>query len=171
MLQMSEMGIENMIKFNEGFRKGVYVYNGSVTNKHLAKTFNLPYKNIDLVMAALSEKATDVSYNQIRPGILVNASSGEEPVDHQAFLFGQWRCKVHRDRPGELFRIAPSQSEHFKPHQFVATFSCIVQSHILFNMFVLKAWKFPRITGVASASHTISSQEWEPAHSSWDSRI
>lgn len=57
MLQMSEMGgIENMVRYNEGFRKGVYVYNGSVTNEHLAKTFNLPYKDLDLVMAASLRK-------------------------------------------------------------------------------------------------------------------
>lgn len=57
MLEMSEMGgIENMIRYNEGFRNGVYVYNGNVTNEHLAKTFELPYKDLDLLMAASLRK-------------------------------------------------------------------------------------------------------------------
>jgi alanine dehydrogenase len=55
---MSEIGgIENMIKWNDGFRYGVYVYNGHVTNEYLAKTYKLPYRDIGLVMAAMSKKS------------------------------------------------------------------------------------------------------------------
>ena len=57
-LGMSEIGgIENMIKWNDGFRNGVYVYNGHVTNEYLAKTYKLPYRDIGLVMAAMSKKS------------------------------------------------------------------------------------------------------------------
>jgi alanine dehydrogenase len=46
-------GIENMLRRDAGVRNGVYVYNGILTNKFLGETFNLPYKDIDLLMAAL----------------------------------------------------------------------------------------------------------------------
>lgn len=48
-----EGGIENMLRRDAGVRNGVYVYNGILTNKFLGETFNLPYKDIDLLMAAL----------------------------------------------------------------------------------------------------------------------
>jgi alanine dehydrogenase len=44
-------GIENYIKNSKSFRKGVYVYNGILTNSALAEKFNLPYKDIDLLLA------------------------------------------------------------------------------------------------------------------------
>jgi alanine dehydrogenase len=44
-------GIENYIKNSKSFRKGVYVYNGILTNSTLAEKFNLPYKDIDLLLA------------------------------------------------------------------------------------------------------------------------
>ena len=44
-------GIENYIKSSKSFRKGVYVYNGILTNATLADKFNLPYKDIDLLLA------------------------------------------------------------------------------------------------------------------------
>ncbi len=47
-----EGGIESMLRKNEGVRNGVYIYNGSVTNKDLAEMFKLPYKDINLIMAA-----------------------------------------------------------------------------------------------------------------------
>jgi alanine dehydrogenase len=46
-------GIENMIRKHKGFRNGVYMYNGSLTNQYLAKSLGLPYKDLDLLMAAL----------------------------------------------------------------------------------------------------------------------
>jgi alanine dehydrogenase len=44
-------GIENYIKNSKSFRKGVCVYNGILTNATLADKFNLPYKDIDLLLA------------------------------------------------------------------------------------------------------------------------
>lgn len=44
-------GIDNYIKNSKGFRKGVYLYNGILTNSALAEKFNLPYKDIDLLLA------------------------------------------------------------------------------------------------------------------------
>ncbi|MGE5394706.1 MAG: alanine dehydrogenase [Candidatus Saccharibacteria bacterium] len=44
-------GIDNYIKDSKGFRKGVYIYNGILTNAALAERFNLPYKDLDLLMA------------------------------------------------------------------------------------------------------------------------
>jgi alanine dehydrogenase len=44
-------GIDNYIKNSKSFRKGVYVYNGILTNSTLAEKFNLPYKEIDLLLA------------------------------------------------------------------------------------------------------------------------
>jgi alanine dehydrogenase len=44
-------GIENYIKNSKSFRKGVYIYNGILTNSTLAEKVNLPYKDIDLLLA------------------------------------------------------------------------------------------------------------------------
>lgn len=44
-------GIDNYIKSSTSFRKGVYIYNGILTNSALAEKFNLPYKDIDLLLA------------------------------------------------------------------------------------------------------------------------
>lgn len=48
-----EGGIDMMLRRDSGVRHGVYVYNGILTNKFLGETFNLPYKDIDLLMAAI----------------------------------------------------------------------------------------------------------------------
>lgn len=45
-------GIENLIKSDACFMQGVYIYNGTITNKYIGETFNLPYQNIELLMAA-----------------------------------------------------------------------------------------------------------------------
>ncbi len=45
-------GIEKMVKKNTGLRHGVYMYRGTITNKILGEAFSLPYKDIDLLMAA-----------------------------------------------------------------------------------------------------------------------
>jgi alanine dehydrogenase len=47
-----EGGINNVLRRDKGVRHGVYIYNGILTNKYLGETFNLPYKDIDLMMAA-----------------------------------------------------------------------------------------------------------------------
>ncbi len=48
-----EGGCVNLIKNEMGFRNGVYILNGTLTNPILGEAFNLPYKEIDLLMAAL----------------------------------------------------------------------------------------------------------------------
>jgi len=49
----SEGGIETLIKSDYGVRQGVYLLNGTVTNLAISKTYNLPFQDIDLLMAAL----------------------------------------------------------------------------------------------------------------------
>ncbi len=45
-------GCASLIKRDLGFRHGVYLYNGTLTNESLGEVFNLPYKDIDLLFAA-----------------------------------------------------------------------------------------------------------------------
>lgn len=45
-------GIEDYVFTKEGFRAGVYCYNGGVTNQHIAKKFGMRYKDLGLLMAA-----------------------------------------------------------------------------------------------------------------------
>lgn len=52
LLQMGdEGGFENLLRKDPGVRNGVYLYNGVLTNQYLAETFNLPFKDINLLMA------------------------------------------------------------------------------------------------------------------------
>ncbi|WP_423130395.1 alanine dehydrogenase [Gaoshiqia sp. Z1-71] len=44
-------GIQNYIKDNKGFRKGIYIYNGILTNNDLGEKLNIPSKDIDLLLA------------------------------------------------------------------------------------------------------------------------
>jgi alanine dehydrogenase len=46
-------GIESMIKSYSGIQNGVYIYKGVLTNKYLAETFSLPYKDINLLLMAM----------------------------------------------------------------------------------------------------------------------
>lgn len=48
-----EGGVENMLRTDVGVRNGVYLYNGTLTNQVLGDMFKLPYKDINLLMAAL----------------------------------------------------------------------------------------------------------------------
>ncbi len=53
LLQMAEVGgVSEMIFSHKWFMKGVYTYRGSLTNVHLARKFNLKYKDLNLLMAA-----------------------------------------------------------------------------------------------------------------------
>jgi len=45
-------GITNQLKEDIGFRNGVYIYNGILTNDIIGKRFGLPSKDMDLLMAA-----------------------------------------------------------------------------------------------------------------------
>ena len=48
-----EGGCESIIKRKSGFRNGVYLLNGTLTKRVLGEAFKLPYKDIDLLTAAL----------------------------------------------------------------------------------------------------------------------
>jgi alanine dehydrogenase len=45
-------GIERFLKRDAGVRNGVYIYNGILTNKFIGESLNIPYKDLDLLMAA-----------------------------------------------------------------------------------------------------------------------
>jgi alanine dehydrogenase len=47
-----EGGIDEMLWKNKAVRKGVYLYRGSVTNRYVSESTKLPYKDLDLLMAA-----------------------------------------------------------------------------------------------------------------------
>jgi alanine dehydrogenase len=44
-------GVNNYIKTSRGFRKGVYIYHGILTNSDIGNLFNIPAKEIDLLLA------------------------------------------------------------------------------------------------------------------------
>ena len=46
-----EGGFESLVRKDGGVRNGVYLYNGVLTNQYLAETFNLPFKDINLLVA------------------------------------------------------------------------------------------------------------------------
>lgn len=46
-----EGGIDNMLKNDHGVRHGVFLFNGTITNPFISKYFNLPFQDIDLLMA------------------------------------------------------------------------------------------------------------------------
>lgn len=51
--QIAEVGgVDDMIFSHKWFMKGVYCYRGALTNVHLARKFNLKYKDLNLLMAA-----------------------------------------------------------------------------------------------------------------------
>ena len=45
-------GIVNMLKSDIGVRQGVYLFNGTLTNQYIGESFQLPYQDIELLMAA-----------------------------------------------------------------------------------------------------------------------
>lgn len=48
----AEGGIESLIKKDFGVRQGTYLFNGTITNLAISKAFNLPFQDIELLMAA-----------------------------------------------------------------------------------------------------------------------
>lgn len=53
LLQTESAGsIERMIYRNKGFRHGVYIYKGSLTNHHLSQRFHLKYTDLDLLLTS-----------------------------------------------------------------------------------------------------------------------
>jgi len=52
-MQISDAGgIEDMIFSHKWFMKGVYAHRGGLTNMHLARKYNLPFKDLNLLIAA-----------------------------------------------------------------------------------------------------------------------
>jgi len=45
-------GVDNLLKRDYGVRQGVYIYNGLITNLPISRHFNLPFQDLDLLMAA-----------------------------------------------------------------------------------------------------------------------
>ncbi len=53
LLEMGDLGgTKRYLKEERGFRKGIYIYNGILTNGFLGNYFNIPFKDIDLLLAA-----------------------------------------------------------------------------------------------------------------------
>ncbi|MDH5609340.1 MAG: alanine dehydrogenase [Cyclobacteriaceae bacterium] len=53
LLQIADAGgVEEMMFSHSWFTKGVYAYKGSLTNLHLARKYNMGYKDLSLLMAA-----------------------------------------------------------------------------------------------------------------------
>jgi len=48
-----EGGFDSIVRKDSGLRNGVYIYNGILTNQFLGEEFNLPFKDINLLMAAI----------------------------------------------------------------------------------------------------------------------
>ena len=42
-----------MLKIDYGIRRGVYLFNGTLTKPYIGEYFNLPYQDIELLIAAL----------------------------------------------------------------------------------------------------------------------
>jgi len=54
LLRMGEAGdIHHYILRDKPFSQGVYVYNGALTNKNIADTFSLPFRDLDLLTSVL----------------------------------------------------------------------------------------------------------------------
>jgi alanine dehydrogenase len=45
-------GIDNYLRISPGVRNGVYIYNGIITHKYIGEAYNIPYKDLDLLIAA-----------------------------------------------------------------------------------------------------------------------
>jgi len=53
-LQIAEEGgVEQLLRSNEGFRSGVYIFNGVITDKEIGESFNMSYRNLELLLAVL----------------------------------------------------------------------------------------------------------------------
>ena len=53
LMNIAEYGsVDRMLKQDAGFRKGIYIYNGMLTNKFLGDFFKIPSKDINLLLAA-----------------------------------------------------------------------------------------------------------------------
>ncbi len=48
-----EGGFDSVVRKDAGIRNGIYIYNGVLTSQFLGETFNLPFKDINLLMASI----------------------------------------------------------------------------------------------------------------------
>ncbi|MBL7902859.1 MAG: alanine dehydrogenase [Bacteroidia bacterium] len=48
-----EGGFDGIVRKDAGLRNGVYIYNGILTNQYLGELFSIPFKDINLLMAAI----------------------------------------------------------------------------------------------------------------------
>ncbi len=48
-----EGGVDDCVRNTHSIRSGIYLYKGMLTNKYLADNFKLPYKDLDLLLAAI----------------------------------------------------------------------------------------------------------------------
>ena len=46
-------GVVELIRSHSGFRNGVYIYKGILTNEVLGKVFDLKYKDINLILPGI----------------------------------------------------------------------------------------------------------------------
>ncbi|HRY99083.1 MAG TPA: alanine dehydrogenase, partial [Bacteroidales bacterium] len=54
MLQVGESGgVEALLRSDYNLRQGVYLFNGSATNRWISEHYDLPFSDIGLLMAAL----------------------------------------------------------------------------------------------------------------------
>jgi len=52
-LELSDnTNIASFLRHNIGLRRGTYIYNGILTNEYIARNLDIPFKDIDLIMAA-----------------------------------------------------------------------------------------------------------------------
>jgi alanine dehydrogenase len=53
LLDMGEAGgLERYLKLNFPFSKGVYIFNGKLTNRNIGEHFSLPSRDLELILAA-----------------------------------------------------------------------------------------------------------------------
>jgi len=53
-LQIAESGgVDQVLRSDTGFRSGIYLYNGVITDKEIGETFHLSYRDLDLLLAIL----------------------------------------------------------------------------------------------------------------------
>ncbi|HSG68488.1 MAG TPA: alanine dehydrogenase [Bacteroidales bacterium] len=46
-------GLVNMLKYDYPVSRGVYVFNGAITNKHISDTYGFPFRDLDLLISAI----------------------------------------------------------------------------------------------------------------------
>lgn len=55
MLCLGRNGINGLLQFNDGFAKGVYMYNGKLTNRKIGDMLALPYKPLELFLPSFHD--------------------------------------------------------------------------------------------------------------------